>query len=111
MPLIKSASAKAFGENVARERHAGRPLKQSVAIAYATQRAAEHAGESSKGKRASGTSTQGGILHHSAHSQHRSDHYHSQIVEATKVRPSSMKMTRAEHQLNNPEDFEERGHE
>ena len=38
MPLIKSTSRKAFGENISRERAAGRPIKQAVAIAYATQR-------------------------------------------------------------------------
>ena len=42
MPLIKSASKQAFGENVKREIEAGRKQKQAVAIAYATKRAAEH---------------------------------------------------------------------
>jgi hypothetical protein len=40
MPLIKSTSAKAFGKNVAAERHAGKPEKQAVAIAYETKRSA-----------------------------------------------------------------------
>ena len=40
MPLIKSASAKAFRENIKREIAAGRPQKQAVAIAYATKRSA-----------------------------------------------------------------------
>ena len=40
MPLIKSTSPKAFGENIARERAAGRPEKQAVAIAYSERRAA-----------------------------------------------------------------------
>lgn len=40
MPLIKSSSAKAFRENIRSEIRAGRPVKQSVAIAYATKRSA-----------------------------------------------------------------------
>lgn len=38
MPLIKSTSKKAFQKNVKKEIGAGRPVKQSVAIAYATKR-------------------------------------------------------------------------
>ena len=102
MPLIKSTSKRAFGENIARERAAGKPEKQAVAIAYATKNAAA--------KKPSNTSTQGGIAHHSGHSKKRSEHYHAKTVEASQVRPSEMKMTRSEHQLNNPEDFEEKGH-
>lgn len=40
MPLVKSASKKAFRENVRTEARAGKPIKQAVAIAYATQRKA-----------------------------------------------------------------------
>lgn len=40
MPLIKSASKKAFRENVRREIEAGRPVNQAVAIAYRVQREA-----------------------------------------------------------------------
>ena len=40
MPLLKSTSKQAFSMNVKREMQAGRPQKQAVAIAYATQRAA-----------------------------------------------------------------------
>jgi len=40
MPLVKSTSKKAFKENIKREITAGKPIKQSVAIAYATKRAA-----------------------------------------------------------------------
>lgn len=40
MPLVKSASKAAFRKNVAAEVKSGRPVKQSVAIAYATQREA-----------------------------------------------------------------------
>ena len=40
MPLVKSASKKAFRESVKREVHANKPIKQAVAIAYATQRKA-----------------------------------------------------------------------
>lgn len=41
MPLIKSKSKKAFGKNVEKEMDAGRPQKQALAIAYATQRRAK----------------------------------------------------------------------
>jgi hypothetical protein len=41
MPLIKSASKSAFTENVKREIKAGRPVKQSVAIAYSVKREAQ----------------------------------------------------------------------
>jgi len=38
--LKKSATPKAFKENVKTEVKAGKPVKQAVAIAYATKRAA-----------------------------------------------------------------------
>ena len=34
MPLIKSKSKKAFEHNIKAEIHAGKPVKQAVAIAY-----------------------------------------------------------------------------
>jgi hypothetical protein len=40
MPLKKSTSKEAFRANVKAEVAAGKPIKQSVAIAYATKRAA-----------------------------------------------------------------------
>ena len=40
MALMKSASPKAFSKNVKTEVKAGKPVKQAVAIAYSTQRAA-----------------------------------------------------------------------
>ncbi len=40
MPLIKSKSEKAFKENIRAEVKSGKPVKQAVAIAYATKRAA-----------------------------------------------------------------------
>lgn len=40
MPLIKSKSKKAVGENIKREMAAGKPQKQAVAIALNTQRRA-----------------------------------------------------------------------
>lgn len=48
MPLKKSASKQAFAENVAKERAAGKPMKQSLAIAYAVKREAQK--RSKKGK-------------------------------------------------------------
>lgn len=41
MPLVKSATKKAFKENVRREAHAGKPIKQALAIAYSVKRAAQ----------------------------------------------------------------------
>lgn len=40
MPLVKSKSKKAVGENIKRELAAGKPMKQSVAIALSVQRKA-----------------------------------------------------------------------
>lgn len=40
MPLKKSASPKAFKENVKAEVKAGKPVKQAVAISYAVKREA-----------------------------------------------------------------------
>ncbi len=40
MPLVKSASKKAFSANVKAERKAGKPVKQAVAIAFAVKRKA-----------------------------------------------------------------------
>ena len=45
MPLKKSTSAKAFKENIKTEVKAGKPVKQSVAIAYAVKN------EAKKGKK------------------------------------------------------------
>jgi hypothetical protein len=39
--LKKSATKRAFSENVATEMKAGKPQRQALAIAYATKRAAE----------------------------------------------------------------------
>ena len=41
MPLKKSASPKAFKENVKVEVKAGKPVKEALAIAYAEKREAE----------------------------------------------------------------------
>ena len=40
MPLIKSASKKAIGENIKTEEAAGKPKKQAIAIALNTARKA-----------------------------------------------------------------------
>lgn len=52
MPLMKSSSKKARETNIKTEIAAGKPPKQAVAIAYATQRAATSKGKSTgkKGK-------------------------------------------------------------
>jgi len=41
MPLQKSKSEKAFKENIKAEVKAGKPVKQTVAIAYNTKREAQ----------------------------------------------------------------------
>lgn len=40
MPLIKSPSKKAVGENIKREEEAGKPRKQAIAIALSVEREA-----------------------------------------------------------------------
>jgi len=40
MPLIKSTSKQAFQKNISKERAAGKPEPQAVAIAYSEKRAA-----------------------------------------------------------------------
>ncbi len=40
MPLIKGYSPKSFSKNISMEMKSGKPQKQAVAIAYATQKAA-----------------------------------------------------------------------
>ena len=48
MPLVKSKSASAFRKNIKAEVAAGKPVKQAVAIAYSTKRAAAKKGGMSK---------------------------------------------------------------
>lgn len=48
MPLIKSASKKAVGENIKAEMHANKPQKQAVAIALSVQREAKKKSGKSK---------------------------------------------------------------
>jgi len=47
---MKSTSKKAFNKNVSTEVKAGKPIKQAVAIAYATKKAAAKKTTKSKGK-------------------------------------------------------------
>ena len=48
MPLKKSATPKAFKENIKAEIKAGKPVKQAVAIAYSQKREAEKSKKSKK---------------------------------------------------------------
>ena len=89
MPLIKSTSKRAFEKNVATEIKAGKPLKQSLAIAYSENRSA---GDS-----------------HSSHSADRSRHYHSKIV-PNAVKMGATKMTRLEQKKTSMEDDVLTGH-
>jgi len=43
MPLIKSKSPEAFKKNISAEIKSGKPMKQSVAIAYSVKRSAKKA--------------------------------------------------------------------
>lgn len=45
MPLKKSGSKKAVGQNIKKEMAAGKPQKQAVAIALETQRRAKRKGK------------------------------------------------------------------
>ena len=52
MPLVKSTSKEAFRKNVKAEVHAGKPVKQAVAIAYSVKRqAAAPKNSAPKGKK------------------------------------------------------------
>ena len=53
MPLERGKSQKAFEHNIRVEAHAGKPIKQSVAIAYAEKRrtASPHPDQSHHGKK------------------------------------------------------------
>jgi len=44
MPLLDSASPAAFTKNVRKEVHAGKSVKQAVAVAHAVKRKAEKKG-------------------------------------------------------------------
>ena len=48
MPLTKSTSKQAFQKNVKAEIKSGKPVKQAVAIAYATKRSAAKSKRGSK---------------------------------------------------------------
>lgn len=48
MPLVKSKSKKAVGENIKRELAAGKPKKQAIAIALDVQRKAPAAKKAKK---------------------------------------------------------------
>lgn len=48
MPLVKSSSPKAVGQNIKTEMAAGKPQKQAVAIALNTQRQARKKGPSKR---------------------------------------------------------------
>ena len=50
MPLWKTSSPRAFKHNIRAEYHAGKPIKQAVAIAYSTQRRAASKNRSSSGR-------------------------------------------------------------
>ena len=90
MPLIKGKSKQAFAQNVKTEIAAGRPPKQSVAIAYSEKRSA------------GGRDPE----HHSSHSHRRSEHYHSVVV--GKSDSGAAKMTRRVGQKDNLEESDEK---
>ena len=79
MPLIKSTSKKAFGENIAREREAGKPEKQAVAIAYSEKAAA---GKKEK--------------HHSSHIEELGSAYEQHVSSGAKNLHPAVTMSRME---------------
>lgn len=93
MPLIKSAKPQAFSKNIRTEMAAGKPQKQSVAIAYSEARAA-------KRKHAEAP-------HHSTHSSKRSEHYHSKTVAPNTVRASHTMATQLNSEPQSLEDASE----
>jgi hypothetical protein len=97
MPLIKSTSKQAFGENIKREMAAGKPQKQAVAIAYSEKREAAKAHP-----------------HHSDHSSTRSEHYHKHVagdmIRPVEVLGMSTKAHKSEHAPQSAEDMTEKGH-
>jgi len=68
MPLIRSASRQAFEKNIKTEMAAGKPVKQSVAIAYSEQRAA--------GKRKKKSAP----VEHSAHNSEMASAYEKSVA-------------------------------
>ena len=84
MPLIKSTTKQAFGENIKTEMAAGKPQKQAVAIAYSEKAAAG--------------------AHHSSHSARRSADYHSKTVEPNFVRHKSTMMTKLNQRKQSDQD-------
>ena len=68
MPLIKSTSKKAFGKNIGAELRAGRPLKQSLAIAYSEKRAA------------AGKKKKSADVEHSAHTSEMASAYEKSVA-------------------------------
>jgi hypothetical protein len=54
MPLVKSTSKQAFQKNISAEVSAGRPVRQAVAIAYATRRDAAKKGSKKKTSKSKG---------------------------------------------------------
>ena len=94
MPLSHGKSAKAFGHNVSTEMHHGKPMKQSLAIAYSLKRKAQHKAHGGLAHDEKATCAacqaglphshhaQGGDIHHSKHMAHggESHHDHEDVV-------------------------------
>jgi len=99
MPLIKSTSQKAFGENIKREIAAGKPQKQAVAIAYATKRSAEHKGKTMKKATAPmKKATAPKMAHTAMHHEHKAKHEtHAELAKhhAAKAKMHKEKMMAA----------------
>ena len=56
------------------------------------------------------STTDSGDTPHSGFIAARSNAYHTHTISPTYTRHSSLKMTRAQHQLDNDEDMSEKGH-
>lgn len=70
MPLVHGKGQKAFEHNIKAEMHAGKPQKQSLAIAYAVKRAAM--------KKAQHHAKGGFVGHNPAHMEHHAQEHETQ---------------------------------
>jgi len=85
MPLVKGSSRQAVSENIRRERAAGKPEKQSVAIALSVARRAKRA---NGGATFSKTPHPGGLLH--SHVGGRTDHLPVTVKSGSYVIPADI---------------------
>lgn len=98
MPLIKSKSKRAMGENISRLRHEGYPDKQAVAIGYSVKRKAEHKGASAMKHKHHAHHMKEAHKHmkHAAHS-HKKAMHHMEKAKEMKMEPKESHIKKFEH--------------